>query len=84
MSFNIADFEVISRHILAVSSELVTSGWYITPLPEGLNQPEWVSLVTRQTLRARLRIAGRMALQIVDDGRRVLGGCVAVQLCRKR
>jgi hypothetical protein len=66
MSFNIADFEVISGHILAVSSELVASGWYITPLPEGLDQPEWVPLVTPDT-NGRLRIAGRMALQIVDD-----------------
>jgi hypothetical protein len=67
MSFNIADFGIVTGRILAVSSDLVASGWYITDIPQGLEQPEWVSIVTPDT-NGKMRIAGQMAYQVVDGG----------------
>lgn len=67
MSFNIEDFGIISGNILAVSDELETSGWYIAPIPNSLNGPEWVKLVTPD-VNGQLRIIGQMAYQVVDGG----------------
>jgi hypothetical protein len=67
MSFNIQDFGIISGNILAVSNDSVGSGWYIAPVPDSLDAPEWVPLVTPDA-DGKLRIIGQMAYQVVDDG----------------
>jgi hypothetical protein len=67
MSFNIQDFGIVSQNILAVSDDATVAGWYIAPVPEGLDAPEWVPLVTPDT-DGKLRIIGQMAYQVVDDG----------------
>ena len=66
MSFNIVDFGIVTGHILAVSQDAGTSGWYIAELPDGLESPEWVPLVTPDTA-GMLRIIGEMAYKVVDD-----------------
>jgi hypothetical protein len=67
MSFNIVDFGIVTGHILAVSEDAGTSGWYIAELPDGLESPEWVPLVTPDTA-GKLRIIGEMAYKVVDGG----------------
>ena len=67
MSFNIVDFGIITGHILAVSKDPGSSGWYIARLPEDLSTPDWVPLVTPDT-GGQLRIIGQMAYKISDDG----------------
>jgi len=66
MSFNIEDFGVISGHILAVSDETGTAGWYIATIPDSLEAPEWSRLTTPDT-SGQLRIIGQTAYQVVDD-----------------
>jgi hypothetical protein len=67
MSFNIADFGIVSNHLLAVSPDTGTNGWYITPIPDELEQPSWRKLTTPDSL-GKLRVAGVMALQVTEDG----------------
>ena len=67
MSFNIEDFGIISGNIIAVSDELGTAGWYIAPIPNGLETPEWAELTTPDT-GGKLRIIGQMAYQVDDSG----------------
>lgn len=67
MSFNIEDFGIIEDFLVAVSDDNIFAGWYITQIPEGLSQPEWVELSTPDT-QGRLRVAGTMALQVTEDG----------------
>ena len=67
MSFNIEDFGIISGNIIAVSDELGTAGWYIAPIPNGLETPEWTELTTPDT-GGKLRIIGQMAYQVDDSG----------------
>lgn len=67
MSFNIRDFGIITGHILAVSDDAGSSGWYIAKLPSDLTPPEWSPLVTPDT-GGRLRIIGRMVYKLTDGG----------------
>jgi hypothetical protein len=67
LSFNIQDFGIVSNHLLAVSNDIGRSGWYITRIPDGLNQPEWIFLSTPDS-GGDLRIAGMMALQVTENG----------------
>lgn len=67
MSFNIEDFGIISGYILAVSDELGTAGWYIAPIPNSLETPEWSQLSTPDP-NGKLRIIGQMAYKVEDSG----------------
>jgi hypothetical protein len=67
MSFNIEDFGVVSGNIIAVSKESGTAGWYIAPVPNNLDAPEWTTLTTPDT-SGELRVIGQMAYQVVDGG----------------
>jgi hypothetical protein len=65
VSFNIQDFGIIEDFLLAVSSDNTSSGWYITQIPDGLNQPTWEPLVTPDT-QGQLRVIGTMAFQVEE------------------
>jgi hypothetical protein len=65
-NFNVEDFGIITGRILAVSEDEATSGWYISNIPNGLEQPEWIRLETPDA-DGKLRIVGQMAYQVVDD-----------------
>jgi hypothetical protein len=67
MSFSIRDFGVVGNYLLAVSDGAGASGWYITEIPNNLEQPTWIALDTPDT-NGRLRVAGIMALQVTEDG----------------
>lgn len=67
MSFNIQDFGIIEDFLVAVSSDNTGAGWYITQIPEGLEQPVWEPLTTPDT-SGSLRVAGIMALQVTENG----------------
>ena len=66
MSVNIDDFEILGGKIFAVSALSELSGWYYADIPDSLEAPVWTKIVTPDPL-GRLRIAGVMAYQVVDD-----------------
>jgi len=67
MSFNIVDFGIVTNHILAVSEDSGSAGWYIAEIPEDLSNPEWTPLITPDT-QGKLRVIGQMAYKVVDGG----------------
>ena len=67
MKFTIRDFGIVGNHLIAVSSDTGSSGWYITEIPEDLSQPVWTKLSTPDA-GGDLRVAGTMALQVTENG----------------
>lgn len=66
-ALGVQDFGVVTGHILAVSDDTGSTGWYIAKLEDGLQTPIWEPLTTPDTA-GRLRVAGKMAYQVVDGG----------------
>ena len=67
MSVNIDDFQILGNKIFAVSSSAGLSGWYYADIPDGLDAPTWIKIVTPDP-DGLLRPIGTMAYQVVDGG----------------